>query len=365
MAESESGQEKTEMPTPKKLQELMESGQFARSQEVQTLVLLLAALLILTVMAPKMVETFRVYMIGTFQRLGTTQMNYEAFQGHFGHFMVTAGTLILPVMAAGVLGGLIGSGTQSQFRASPKAIEPKFSKLNPLSGFKRIFSSQSLAKLVVSLMKFVVIFGFTYPVLKQVLNDPIFYTSTDLMHLLAFMGRTAQDVALRVIAGMVVIAAVDYAYQQWKNEEDSKMTKQEVKDEHKQVDGNQQVKGEQRRRRRQMLMETLNTEVPQADVIVTNPTHLAIALKYDREAMGAPRVVAKGARYNALRIREIARKHEVPMVENKPVARLLFKNCKVGQEIIPDLYAAVAEILAYVYRTHRYKYYTRGQQMMS
>ena len=119
MAESESGQEKTEMPTPKKLQELMESGQFARSQEVQTLVLLLAALLILTVMAPKMVETFRFYMIGTFQRLGTMQMNYEAFQGHFGHFMVTAGTLILPVMAAGVLGGLIGSGTQSQFRASP------------------------------------------------------------------------------------------------------------------------------------------------------------------------------------------------------------------------------------------------------
>jgi len=162
-----------------------------------------------------------------------------------------------------------------------------------------------------------------------------------------------------------VIAAADYAYQQWKTEEDSKMTKQEVKDENKQVDGNQQVKGEQRRRRRQMLMETLNTEVPQADVIVTNPTHLAIALKYDREAMGAPRVVAKGARYNALRIREIARKHEVPMVENKPVARLLFKNCKVGQEIIPDLYAAVAEILAYVYRTHRYKYYTRGQKVMS
>ena len=200
MAESESGQEKTEMPTPKKLQELMESGQFARSQEVQTLVLLLAALLVLTVMAPKMVETFRVYMIGTFQRLGTMQMNYEAFQGHFGHFMVTAGTLILPVMAAGVLGGLIGSGTQSQFRPSPKAIEPKFSKLNPFSGFKRIFSSQSLAKLVVSLMKFVVIFGFTYPVLKQVLNDPVFYTATDLMHLMAFMGQTAQDVALRVLS---------------------------------------------------------------------------------------------------------------------------------------------------------------------
>ena len=333
MAESESGQEKTEMPTPKKLQELMESGQFARSQEVQTLVLLLAALLVLTVMAPKMMETFRVYMIGTFQRLGTMQMNYEAFLGHFGHFMTTAGTLILPVMAAGVLGGLIGSGTQSQFRASPKAIEPKFSKLSPFSGFKRIFSSQSLAKLVVSLMKFVVIFGFTYPVLKQVLDDPVFYTATDLMHLLAFMGQTAQDVALRVIAGMVVIAAADYAYQQWKTEEDSKMTKQEVKDENKQVDGNQQVKGEQRRRR--SANADGNTE--HRGAAGGCDCHQSYAFgdcpEVRSRSHGRAAVVAKGARYNALRIREIARKHEVPMVENKPVARLLFKNCKVGRRL--------------------------------
>ena len=363
MAESESGQEKTEMPTPKKLQELMESGQFARSQEVQTLVLLVAALLVLTIMTPKMVETFRIYMTATFQQLGTTRITPESFMGIFGHFILTADTLILPVMGAGLLGGLISGGMQSQFRASPKAIEPKFSKLNPLSGFKRIFSSQSVAKLVVSLMKFVVIFGFTYPALREVLEDPVFYTATDLMHLMAFMGDTAQNVGIRVIAGMVVIAACDYAYQNWKSEEDSKMTKQEIKDENKQVEGNLLIKGELRRRRRQMLMETLNSEVPQADVIVTNPTHLAIALKYDREAMGAPRVIAKGARYNALRIREIARKHEVPVVENKPVARLLFKNCKVGQEIIPELFAAVAEILAYVYRTNRFKYYTRGQNV--
>ncbi len=363
MAENESGQDKTELPTPKKLQELMESGQFARSQEIQTLVLLVAAMLILTIMAPKIVESFRIYMIGALQQLGTTRVTPESWQSIFGHFFVTAGTLVLPVMVTGLLAGVIGSGSQSKFRASPKAIEPKFEKLNPLKGFKRIFSSESLAKLVISLMKFVVIFGFTYPVLKSVLDDPVFYTATDLMHLLAFMGDTAQSVGIRVIAGMVVIAACDYAYRHWKNEEDSKMTKQEVKDEGKQVEGNLLVKGELRRRRRQMLMETLNSEVPQADVIVTNPTHLAIALKYDREAMGAPRVVAKGARYNALRIREIARKNEVPIVENKPVARLLFKNCKVGKEIIPDLYAAVAEILAYVYRTNRYKYYKRGQQV--
>jgi|TARA_B100001971_G_scaffold212866_1_gene244211 flagellar biosynthetic protein FlhB len=360
MAESESGQEKTEQATPKKLEQQMESGQFARSTEVNTLALMIGATLILTMMAPKMIDTFRLFMTNLYQQLGTLSMTSESFTGHFEHFMLTAGTLILPVMIMALFAGLLASGAQSGMRVSPKAIEPKFSKLSPLSGFKRMFSSRSFAKLAVSLLKFLVIFGFTYPVIKEVLDDPIFYTSTDIKHLLAFMGETIQDVALRVIAGMVVIAAADFAYQHWKNEQDSMMTKQEVKDEGKQAEGNMQQKGEIRRRRRQMLMDTLNQEVPQADVIVTNPTHLAVALKYERGQMSAPRVVAKGARYNALRIREIAKKHDVPVVENKPVARLLFKNCKVGQEIIPDLFAAVAEILAYVYRTNRYKYYMKG-----
>ena len=129
------------------------------------------------------------------------------------------------------------------------------------------------------------------------------------------------------------------------------------------MEGDQLVRGELRRRRRQMLRDQMQREVPEADVVVTNPTHLAVALKYDRQDMGAPRVVAKGARYNALRIKEIAEKHDVPIMENKPVARLLFKNCKVGQEIIPQMYSVVAEILAHVYRVNRYRYYKRGMEM--
>ena len=363
MAENESGQEKTEQPTPKKLEQQAESGQFAKSTEINTLVLLIAAVLVLTFMAPKMIETLRLFMSGIFQQLGTLRITPESFMGHYENFMMTAGLMILPVMAAGVLAGLMGAGSQSGMRVAPKAIEPKFSKVSPKAGFKRIFSSQSVAKLGVSLMKFLVIFGFTYPVIREVLDDPIFYTSTDVGHLLAFMGQTAQGVGLRVIAGMVLIAAADFAYQRWKHEKDSLMTKQEVKEESKQVEGNLLQKGEMRRRRRQMLMDTMNQEVPQADVIVTNPTHLAVALKYDRAEMAAPRVLVKGARYNALRIREIAKKHDIPIVENKPVARLLFKNCKVGKEIIPEMFAAVAEILAFVYRTNRYKYYTKGQRV--
>ena len=363
MAENESGQEKTEQPTPKKLEQLGESGQFARSTEINTLVLIVGAMIVLSFTASQIVETMRLFMTGIFQQLGTIRMTPESFMGHYENFMMTAGTMIFPVMITGVLAGLMAAGAQSGMRVSPKAIEPKFSKVSPLAGFKRIFGTQSMAKLVVSLLKFVVIFGFTYPVIKEVLNDPIFYSSTDVWHLLSFMGQTAQGVGLRVIAGMVLIAAADYAYQRWKHEQDSLMTKQEVKEESKQVDGNLLQKGEMRRRRRQMLMDTMNQEVPQADVIVTNPTHLAVALKYDRAAMGAPRVLVKGARYNALRIREIAKKHDIPIVENKPVARLLFKNCKAGKEIIPELYAAVAEILAFVYRTNRYKYYMKGQRV--
>ena len=182
MAESESGQEKTEQATPKKLEQAMESGQFARSKEVNTLGLIIGAMLVLTIMAPKMVETLQFFMSSIFQQLATLRMTPESFVGYFGHFMLTAGTLILPVMLMALFAALLCAGAQSGMRVSPKAIEPKFTKLNPLNGFKRMFSSESFAKLAVSLMKFVVIFGFTYPVIKEVLNDPIFYTSTDIQH---------------------------------------------------------------------------------------------------------------------------------------------------------------------------------------
>ena len=363
MAESESGQEKTEMPTPKRLQELLESGQFAKSAEIQTVFLLAAGLLILTVMLPKIMVSFKIYMAGTFTKLAVTRVTEQSFPELFASFMGTAAACLLPVMIGAFFAGLMGGGVQSRFQFTPKAIEPKWNKLNPLKGFKNIFSSQSLARLFVAIAKFFVIFGFTYPVIRGVLDDPIFYQAMEFSYLLVFMADTALAVTVRVLAGMVVIAVGDYAYQLWKNERDSMMTMQETKEETKSTEGNQEVKSEVRRRRRQMLREQVQREVPEADVVVTNPTHLAIALKYDRQNMGAPRVVSKGARYNALRIREIAEKHDVPIVENKPVARLLYKNCKEGQEIIPELYAAVAEILAHVYRVNRYNYYKKGLEL--
>ena len=363
MAESESGQEKTELPTPKRLQELLEAGQFAKSQEIQTVFLMAAGLIILTMMLPRIMEVFKIYMAGTFSQLAATRVSQESFPALFETFMGMAATCLLPVMIGAFLAGLMGGGVQSRFQFTPKALKPKLSKLSPIKGFKNIFSSRSLAKLVVAIAKFTVLFGFTYPVIRDVLDDPIFHQSTEFSYLIVFMADTALAVTIRVLAGMVVIAAGDYAYQLWKNEQDSMMTVQETKEETKNTEGNPEVKGEVRRRRRQMLREQVQKEIPDADVVVTNPTHLAIALKYDRQSMGAPKVVAKGARYNAERIKEIARKHDVPIVDNKPVARLLFKNCKEGQEIIPELFAAVAEILAHVYRVNRYRYYKKGMDM--
>jgi flagellar biosynthetic protein FlhB len=363
MAESESGQEKTEMPTPKRLQELMESGQFAKSPEIQTVFLIGMGLLALTMMMPTIMSTFQLYMASIFSQLATLQVTSEGFPQLFANFISMAGICLLPIMLGAFMAGLFGAGLQSRFKFTPKAIEPKFSKLNPLKGFKNIFSTQSLAKLVVAITKFIVIFGFTWPVIRDVMKDPMFSSSTDFNYVLYFMADTTQSVTLRVLSGMVLIALGDYAYQMWKNERDSMMTYQEVKEETKSVDGDQMVKGEMRRRRRSMLREQMQQAVPEADVVVTNPTHLAVALKYDRENMGAPRVVAKGARFNAQRIKEIAKKNDVPIMENKPVARLLFKHCKVGQEIVPQLYSVVAEILAHVYRVNRYRYYKRGMDV--
>jgi flagellar biosynthetic protein FlhB len=165
-----------------------------------------------------------------------------------------------------------------------------------------------------------------------------------------------------VLFGLTFIAAADYGYQVWKHNKDLMMTKEEVKDETKNAEGNPAAKGEMKKRRVAMLHGNWMRELPLADVVITNPTHLAIALRYNKKTMRAPRIIAKGARLNALRIREIAQQFQIPIVENKLVARMLFKHCKVGQEVPPQVYAAIAEILAYVYRINRYRYYIEGQQ---
>ena len=220
-----------------------------------------------------------------------------------------------------------------------------------------ILSVRSLAPTALSCIKLATIMTLSYSQLRKVLDDPIFYTSVHIGRIAEFLAQTAFHVVLTIGSVLVVLAGIDYAYQLYRTSQDLMMTRDEVKEEMKSTEGNPQVKARQRRRRTSKSQRQMLLDVPQADVVVTNPTHLAIALRYDRKSMKAPTIVAKGSRLNALRIREIAKQHQVPLIENKPLARMMFKYGKVGGEIPAELYTAVAEILAYVYRINRYRYY--------
>lgn len=236
-------------------------------------------------------------------------------------------------------------------------------QLNPVFNISNLFQPMpAFVRVVVGILKLLVILGFTYVVIRRLLEHPIFYTATSFGQVLMFMAESVQSISMRVLAGLIFIAAADYGYQLWKHKKDMMMTKTEVKDEMKNAEGSPAVKSEIRKRRLKMMQGNWMAEIPRADVVITNPTHLSIVLRYNRKSMRAPKVVAKGARLNALRIREIAQQFQIPIVENKPVARLLFKHCRIGQEVPPQVYAAVAEILAYVYRVNRYRYYVEGQK---
>jgi flagellar biosynthetic protein FlhB len=267
-----------------------------------------------------------------------------------------------PVLIGTALGGLIAGAIQNRFQTAPEALSPNWNRLNPVEGFKRVFSGRSAVPTLIAVGKLILILLLTWSVIRSILSDPIFSTSVNVSRLAEFMATTTLRIVWRVGLVLLVIAAVDYGYQFWRNQRDLMMTKEELKEEMKSTEGNPQIKSARRRRRAVSQAKAL-AAVPQADVIVTNPTHIAIALRYDRKTMRAPKIIAKGIRLNALKIREIAQQHQVPIMENKPLARMLFKHGKVGGEIPAQLYAAVAEVLAWVYKANRYRYYAEQNQV--
>jgi flagellar biosynthetic protein FlhB len=348
--------EKTEQQTPRRLEEALKRGQIARSPEVQTAFVLLGGLAALAFSGQEIWRRLVGATVVSLGHLHDTPLTGSALQGYG-----VAGTWLLlkcvgPVVLGTALAGLLAGAFQNRFNTASEALTPEWNRLNPVEGFKRLFSARMVAPTAISLTKLIVIVALTYSEVRSILNDPIFTTSVGVSRMAAFLAETSMRIFLRVSVALLVIAAADYGYQWWRTQRDLMMTKQELKDELKSTEGNSQIKSA-RRRRRGVTKKKMLADVPTADVVVTNPTHLAIALRYDRKTMRAPRVVAKGIRLGAERIREIARLHQVPIVENKPLARLLFKHGKVGGEVPASLYAAVAEVLAWVYRVNRYRYY--------
>lgn len=357
MSASEQAGEKTEQATPKRLEEAWKKGQFARSPEVQTVFVLMSAMLAFMFYGREIWQLMANSLAAMLGHLHDTPLTLNAMQGYALNAALMLVHCVWPILLATMLGGLLAGGIQARFRTAPEALNINWERLNPTQGLKRIFSMRSTIPTGIGVLKLSVIIALSYGVVKSVLTDPIFHSSVDVARIAGFMAESSFKIIARVAFALLVLASIDYGYQFWRTSRDLMMTKEEVKEESKNTEGDPQMKARRRRKHRANTKRKMLMEVPKADVIVTNPTHLAIALRYDRKTMKAPKIVAKGSRLNALRIREIAQQHQVPIIENKPLARLMFKYGRVGGEIPAQLYAAVAEVLAWVYRVNAYRYY--------
>ncbi len=239
---------------------------------------------------------------------------------------------------------------QFKFKVSTKPLKPKFSKLNPVSGMKRLFSMEKLIELLKSIAKIAIIMWVVYSTVKDDWVYLMKFYEMPLNQAIQLVGDVVINLGLKISLVFMIVAFADLFYQRYKFNEDIKMTKQEVKDEYKNAEGDPQIKSKQRQKMRQASQRRMMQNVPKADVVITNPTHFAVAIRYDASEAPAPRVLAKGADYLAQRIKDIARENNVEIVENKPLARMLYANVEVGQEVPPELYQAVAEVLAMVYK---------------
>jgi len=350
-------EQKTEQPTGKKLNDAADRGQFARVQELQILFTMVAVLVVIGATAHSSVDRLAGFAVDIFSRFPSMEMRPETVTTLWGSIMLMLAPIILPVLLACAGGALLAGGLQSGFRLAPKALEIHWDRLNPFSGYKRVFGGGVWTRVGIDVLKILAV-GFTlYLGARTLLFDPLFSAPVEVAYLGAFLQQTVVSFFGRMLFALAIIGAIRYAYEWFKTRRDLMMTKDEVKDERRAEELDSKVKQAQRRLSRRLLQKQMLSAVATADVVITNPTHYAVAISYQRGKDRAPVVLAKGENRFAMRLKEIAAEHGVPMVENKPVARLLFAMGRVGEAIPPELYQAAAEILAVVYRTHRYYFH--------
>ncbi len=349
------GGEKTEEPTSKKLDDARKEGQVAKSKEIVTAFSLTALFLLLKIyvgsMGKRMLEGFP----GVYNQIPEAIQMYDGMipsatiQIIVRNMMLRMLLIIAPVLILGLVLAFVCNVVQVKWKPTSKPLKPKFSKLNPVSGFKRIFSVSSLVNLVKAIVKILVVGYVAYSFLKDRVKDIFLLYDIGLNPAISLIGEIVIDLGIRVSVIYIAIAFIDYAYEKWKFKNDMKMTKQEVKDEYKNQEGDPKIKGKQRQRMQEASRRRMMQQLPEADVVITNPTHYAVAVKYDPDKYDAPYVIAKGENYLAQRIKEIAKENKVEIVENKPLARMLYANVDVGELVPPELYQSVAEVLAFVY----------------
>ncbi|MEY8515389.1 flagellar biosynthesis protein FlhB [Lachnospiraceae bacterium 29-84] len=354
-AKDGNGGEKTEPATARKLQEARKEGQVAKSQELNHAIGLIALFLILKVFISYIGET----LFGSFALYynKVPDIINESVGGLsiFSASRLINSTLLLllqvlaPVFFIGFSVSILINIVQVGWKVTTKPMKPKFSKLNPLNGFKRIFSKDSMFELVKSIAKIGLILYVAYSSIRGHQDELFLVYDIPLMQVVLLVGSIVIDAGLRISLVYLLIGIADWFYQKHKFKEEMKMTKQEVKDEFKNTEGNPEIKGRQRSKMREASQRRMMQNLPTADVVITNPTHYAVAIKYDANQYSAPIVVAKGENFLAMKIKEAAKEHKVEIVENKPLARMLYANVDVGEEVPPELYQAVAEVLAFVY----------------
>ncbi len=350
------GGEKTEPATQKKLSDARKKGQVAKSREVANAFGLLALFLLIKLWVGNLGIQFLELFNLTYNKMPEMVVQWNGFLSYqdiislLQNMVIQVIVLLAPVFLVAFTVTFISEVMQVKWELSPEALKPKFSKLNPLSGFKRIFSANSVVELIKSLAKIFLIGYICYDYVVKNQERLFLLYDIPLMQAVQMVADMVVSMGIRISLVYMVLALADFAYQKFKFNKDMMMTKQEVKDEYKQQEGDPKVKGKIRQKMQEVSRRRMMQSLPTADVVITNPTHYAVAIKYDPEVADAPLVLAKGADYLAAKIKEVAKENSIEIVENKPLARMLYANVEVGQAVPPELYQAVAEVLAFVYK---------------
>ena len=349
------GGEKTEQPTAKKLSDARKKGQVAKSKEIASALGLFSFFIILKLYVGSVGSSFIMGFHAVYNQIPDVIKNYNgdipaaAIGTLVRGMMQQLGLIVVPFLLAGFVVAFLSDLVQVKWRPTTQPLRPKPNKLSPKNGLKRLFSVNSLVELLKSVIKLVVIGYVVYSYLKDRIGELFLLYDIALSQAIGLIGETVIDMGIRIAAVYMVVAYADYRYQKWKFRDDMKMTKQEVKDEYKNMEGDPQVKGKQKQRMREASMRRMMQQLPEADVVITNPTHYAVAIKYDPDKYDAPYVIAKGEDFLAQKIKDVAKENHIEIVENKPLARMLYANVEIGGLVPPELYQAVAEVLAFVY----------------
>lgn len=349
------GGEKTEPATTKKLDDARKEGNVAKSKDIVSAVALLTSFVVLKVTIGNIgtgligIYTLAYNRIALFANPGSDEINYNSVVSIAKDMAIEGFKLVIPIFALMFIIAFVGDLVQVKWKITAKPLQPKASKINPLKGFKRIFSMQSLVNFAKSLALVTIISFMVFQTIKTKRGVLFNLYEISLPEALGVIGNLVFSIAIKICAVYLIVGVADFTYQKIKFKNDMMMTKQEVKDEFKDAEGDPKIKGQIKQRMRQASMRRMMQDLPNADVVITNPTHFAVALKYESGKNEAPVVLAKGEDYLAQKIKEKARENNIEIVENKPLARALYANVDVGQEIPEELYQAVAEVLAYVY----------------